>query len=81
MKTTVDVLKALLDLARKVAAREGTTPRALVERGLRAELAASRATGRFKLRDASVGGLGVRPGAERLSWSELRAIIYEGRGG
>jgi len=38
MKTTIDIADPLLDEARKLAAREGTTLRALVERGLRVRL-------------------------------------------
>jgi hypothetical protein len=38
MKTTVDLSDALLIAARKRAAEEGTTLRAIVERGLRREL-------------------------------------------
>ena len=45
--------------ARKIAAREGTTLRALVEQGLRQVVAQKKKPQkRFKLRDASFGGAG-----------------------
>jgi hypothetical protein len=81
MKTTIDLPDPLLDQARKLAARQGVTFRTLVERGLRHVIAHDARTTGFKLRDASVDGEGLRPGVENLSWSELRAIVYEGRGG
>ena len=40
MKTTIELSDALLEAARKVAALEGTTLRALVEEGLRQVVAA-----------------------------------------
>jgi len=35
----------------------------------------------FRLRDASVGGRGLTPEFENASWEQIRAAIYEGRGG
>jgi len=35
----------------------------------------------FKLKDASVGTPGASSGYEKLSWEEMRALMYEGRGG
>jgi hypothetical protein len=34
----------------------------------------------FKLRDRSIAGEGLQPGAAGRSWEELRALTYEGRG-
>src|SRR3989304_1448903 len=42
MKTTVEIADSLLEMARKLASREGTTVRALVEEGLRRGLAPRR---------------------------------------
>lgn len=80
MKTTIDVADRLLLEAKRVAAREGTTLRALVEAGLREQLARRKAPApRFVLRRASVGGQGVRPDLRDAGWDRLRDLAYEGR--
>jgi hypothetical protein len=80
MKTTVDIAPELLRQAKAVAAREKTTLRALLEEGLRWALSRRRQRGRFKLRDASVGGNGVQPGVDDTDWTSLRDSSYGGRG-
>ena len=81
MKTTIELADALLDEARKVARREGTTVRALVEQGLRLVVAQRHRGANFRLRDASFGGGGLRPEVEGASWDRVRELAYEGRGG
>ncbi len=58
VKTTIEISDPLLVEAKTVAAREGTTVRALVEEGLRHVVRARRPakTARFRLHDASVRG-------------------------
>lgn len=80
MKTTIDITDHLLDDAKRLAASEGTTVRALVEEGLRDVVARRRARPAFHLRDASVAGRGLQPEVDAASWDELRALTYEGRG-
>ncbi len=79
MKTTIEIADLLLARARRVAARRGTTLRALVEEGLRRVVAEERAPGRFKLRDASYGSGGLRPEAQG-GWDRIRDLAYQGRG-
>jgi hypothetical protein len=82
MKTTIELADPLLDEARALARRDGTTLRALVEQGLRLVIAQRRRGGtRFRLRDASFAGDGLRPELEGASWERLRELAYEGRGG
>lgn len=81
MKTTIELADSLLDEARKVARREGTTVRALVEQGLRQAIAQRKRAARFRLRDASFGSGGLRPELEGAPWDRLRELAYEGRGG
>ncbi len=84
MKTTLDLADPLLEAAKGLAAREGTTLRALVEEGLRTVLARKRTSRPFRLRDASFkGGRGLHPEfAAHGGWSKLREAAYdEGRGG
>lgn len=80
MKTTIEISDHVLAQAKRAAHRDGTTLRALIESGLRTELARRRgARGGFKLRDASFGGNGLQPAAAQAGWDELRALAYEGR--
>jgi hypothetical protein len=81
MKTTIDIPDPVLDEVRKLAEREGTTVKALVERGLRRVLADERRGSGFRLRKASFKGKGLRPELEHVSWERLRELAYEGRGG
>jgi hypothetical protein len=81
MKTTIELGDGLLEEARELARREGTTLRALVEQGLRTVVAHKRRSAPFKLRDASFAGSGLRPEVEGASWDRLRELAYQGRGG
>ena len=81
MKTTVEIPDPLLDEARKIAAQDGTTLRALAEQGLRRVLNDSKAKPPFKLRDGSFGGQGLHPDVSDLSWEEIRDLSYGDRGG
>ena len=53
MKTTIEIADAILERAKRAAAREKTTMRALVEEGLRRVLDDPRRAGGFRLRTAS----------------------------
>jgi hypothetical protein len=81
MKTTIEISDPLFKEAKTLARKEGTTVRALVERGLQLALSERRGRRGFKLRDASVGGKGLHPDSVGQSWDELRDRSYQGRGG
>lgn len=82
MKTTVDIADQLFEGARRLAAREGTTLRALIEEGLRGVLMSRRTSPKgFVLRDASFAGDGLAPGVRLDDWTQVRTLIYEDRGG
>jgi hypothetical protein len=70
----------LLNEARKLAAAERTTVRALVEEGLRQVVGRRRRRGKFRLRRASFRGKGLQAGVSDGSWERVREMIYEGRG-
>jgi hypothetical protein len=80
MKTTIDIADPLLDKARRIAAQEGTTVKALVEAGLRRVIEDRDRRGRFRLRRASFKGRGLQPASRDLTWDRLREMAYEGRG-
>ncbi len=81
MKTTVEIPDALLAEARKLAARERTTVRALIEQGLRRVIGERERAGPFRLRKAAFKGDGLQPGVAAASWERIRDMAYEGRGG
>lgn len=81
MKTTIDIQDALLAEAQDPAQREGTTLAALVQEGLRKEIAGKNAKRKpFKLRDVSFGGDGLTEEFRNATWDQIRDAIYEGRG-
>ncbi len=79
MKTTLEIANPLLEKEKTLARAEGTTLRALVERGLQLVLSERRARRTCKLRDVSVDGKGLHPDAAGRSWDELRARSYASR--
>jgi hypothetical protein len=79
MKTTIELADALLKDAKRVAVRDGTTVRALIERALRNELAARDQPVEFRLRKATVKGRGLQAGVKGLSWDRLRELACTGR--
>ena len=80
MKTTIEISNSLLEEARKVAAREKTTVRALVEQGLRQVVTERKSRGTFKLRRATFKGEGLQTGLADATWEQIREAIYHGRG-
>jgi len=79
MKTTVDISAPLLRQAKRRAAREGTTFKAIVERGLRLAIAEATSTSAFKLRHASIKGKGLQPEWRDASWHRIRDFSYDDR--
>jgi hypothetical protein len=80
MKTTVEISDPLLREVRRLAAREGVTLRALVERGLRHVISEKRYRAPFKLRRASFKGKGLQPEFRHASWEQVRDTIYQDQG-
>ena len=80
MKTTVELPDSLLREAKRVALRERTTVRALIERGLRTVIDHRRPTGRFALRQASFRGDGLAAGTSLRDWDAIRDLTYSERG-
>lgn len=81
MKTTVEIPDPVLNQARELAARDGTTVRALVELGLRRVIAERQTSDEFRLRRASFKGRGLQPKMRDASWERLRELAYEEHGG
>jgi hypothetical protein len=81
VKTTLDISDPLLREARKIATRDRTTLRALVEQGLRKIIAERKAGRPFKLRKVTFKGEGLVPELRDADWDKIRDLAYEGRGG
>ena len=77
MKTTIDIADPILREARKLAHREGTTLRALVEQGLRQVISERKQRHPFRLRLVTSGGEGLRAELQGASWEEIRGLSYE----
>jgi hypothetical protein len=81
MKTTIEISDSLLEEAKKLAASERTTLKALVSEGLRRIVAERQQKETFKLRKASFRGQGLQPHLAGAAWERIRDLAYEGRGG
>ena len=75
-KTTVDIAPDLLAEAKALAARERTTLRELVERGLQLVVRRRTTAEPFRLADASVDGDGLTPEFQGAGWDTIRDAIY-----
>lgn len=80
MKTTIELPDGLVEQARRVARKEGSTLRALVEEGLQRSLEARRQAGSRTLDFPSYGGSGLADEFRGASWSGIREEIDRGRG-
>jgi len=80
MKTTVELSDSLLRQAKRVALKERTTVKALIERGLRLVVSGQNASRAFALRPASFRGDGLVSGRSLGDWSAIREAIYSERG-
>lgn len=80
MKTTIQIPDSLAEEARRVAHREHTTLKALIEQGLRRILAERKRRSGFCLRKATFKGRGLQPPVAGASWDQIRDLSYEGRG-
>ncbi len=81
MKTTVEIPDSLLEEARKLASREGTTIKALVVESLRRIITERKRAKAFRLRKVTFKGKGLQPQVAGASWEKIRDIAYEGHGG
>jgi hypothetical protein len=81
MKTTVQIPDSLFEEARKVANRERTTMKALIEEGLRRIISQRKRRNGFRLRKATFKGNGLQAHLAGASWDQIRELSYEGRGG
>ena len=80
MNTTVEIPNSLLEQTKRLALREHTTVRALVEKGLRQIVADHNRIRPFRLRKASFRGKGLQPQMAGAGWQQIRDTIYEGHG-
>ena len=79
-KTTVELSEGLLREAKRVALKDRTTVKALIEQGLRLVVKERGRRGGFTLRRASFAGDGLVAGRSLQDWSSIRDQIYAERG-
>ena len=80
MKTTVDISEGLFKEAKKIAKRDNTTLKALIEEGLHRVLKERKRRRTFRLRKATFKGRGLQTHLAGKSWDSIRKIIYEDKG-
>ncbi len=80
MKTTVEIADALLDEAKRIASRQETSLRELIEDGLRRVVEERKRRRPFHLRRATFKGKGFQSGVEAGGWELIRELSYKGRG-
>ena len=73
MKTTVHIPDALLEEARKIAYREHTTIKALIEEGLRLSIECRKNQKKFRLRKATYKGNGLPIGISHVFLASICA--------
>ena len=80
MKTTIQIPDSLYDEVRKLAHRERTTMKAIVEKSLRRTISERQRRSRFRLRKATFKGTGLQPHLGGTPWDQILQLSYEGRG-
>jgi len=81
MKTSVEIPDSLFQEARKVAHRDRTTLKVLVEEGLRKIISDRKRRRGFRLRKVTCKGNGLQSHLSGAPWDQIRELSYEGRGG
>lgn len=81
MKTTIDIADAILEESRRIAQRDKTTLRELVQEGLRRVLEERRVSvPPFQMKTLPTAGGGFQPNFADGDWSRIRDEAYQGRG-
>lgn len=82
MKTTVELNDSLFEEARRYAAQQHTTLRAVLESALQNFLKQQTAAmAPFRMRQATFSGSGLQTGIQEGDWNQIRSHIYEEQGG
>ena len=81
MKTTIDIADAILEESRRIAQRDKTTLRELVQEGLRRVLEERRVSvPPFQMKPLPTAGGGFQSDFADGDWSRIRDEAYQGRG-
>jgi hypothetical protein len=81
MKISIQIPNSLFEEVRKLAHRERTTFKTLVEEGLRRIISDRKQRSGSRLRKATFKGNGIQPHLADASWDRIRELSYKGRGG
>jgi len=77
MKTTIDIPDSLWQEAKKVAALERTTLKALVAEGFRRIVSERQKKAAFRLRQATFHGQGLKAQLADACWEQVRELAYQ----
>jgi len=80
MKTTIQIPDSLFEEVKKLAHRDQTTMKSIVEESLRRTISERQRRSRFRLRKATFKGNGLQPHLAGTSWDQVLHLSYEGRG-
>jgi hypothetical protein len=80
MKTTVELPDGLLREAKRVALKDRTTVKALIEQGLRTVVTERKRGAGFTMRKAAFRGEGLAAGRSLQDWASIRDLVYAERG-
>jgi hypothetical protein len=79
-KTTVELPDGLMREAKRIALKDRTTVKALLEQGLRAVVSERKRRAAFTLRKAAFRGDGLVAGRSLQDWASIRDLAYSERG-
>jgi hypothetical protein len=80
VKTTIELPEDLLERSKRLARKEGSTLRALIEEGLRLAIRAREQRPRKPFRLQTFGGDGLTAEFRDAGWERIRDEIYRDRG-
>jgi Arc/MetJ family transcription regulator len=80
MKTTIEIQDDLMQAAKALARKQGTTLKSIIERGIRTTLKEEQRNSHYELADKSVKGKGLQADFQQARWADIRDAAYREHG-